>query len=135
MCAARVMTGPFLVRVITSSVVGVGGNVGRLTALSTLGSFAGTLGIGYVMIPLLPNSSTMFVTSAVLMLVCAGYFIAFRRRAAGPLTVMLLVGAATGAVWLLQPAHQFNWTVEKFCGNSHFGQLQVLDARERSCRF
>ena len=41
--ALLAMTGPFLVRVITSSVAGVGGNVGRLTALSTLGSFAGTL--------------------------------------------------------------------------------------------
>ena len=35
------MTGPFLVRVITSSVTGVGGNVGRLTAIGTVGSFLG----------------------------------------------------------------------------------------------
>ena len=44
--ALLAMTAPFLVRVITSSVAGVGGNVGRLTAISTLGSFAGTLLIG-----------------------------------------------------------------------------------------
>src|SRR5262245_11277972 len=50
------MVGPFFVRVLTSSVHGVGGNVGRLTALSTLGSFGGTILIGYVLIPLLPNS-------------------------------------------------------------------------------
>jgi predicted membrane-bound spermidine synthase len=61
--ALLAMTGPFLVRVITSSVSGVGGNVGRLTSISTLGSFAGTLCIGYVMIPLLPNSVTMYFTS------------------------------------------------------------------------
>ena len=36
------MTGPYLVRVITSSVAGVGGNVGRLTSIGTLGSLAGT---------------------------------------------------------------------------------------------
>lgn len=76
------MTGPFLVRVITSSLAGVGGNVGRLTAISTLGSFAGTMLIGYVLIPFLPNSVTMYVTSLVLILVCLGYFLAFRRRAA-----------------------------------------------------
>src|SRR5438105_6955428 len=50
--ALLAMTGPFLVRVITSSLAGVGGNVGRLTSIGTLGSFAGTLVIGYVMIPL-----------------------------------------------------------------------------------
>src|SRR5205814_4472960 len=54
--ALLAITGPFLVRVITSSISGVGGNVGRLTSISTLGSFAGTLLIGYVLIPLLPNS-------------------------------------------------------------------------------
>jgi hypothetical protein len=36
----------------------VGGTVGRMTAVSTLGSFFGTLAIGYVLIPLLPNSVT-----------------------------------------------------------------------------
>ena len=61
--ALLAMTGPFLVRVITSSVAGVGGNVGRLTSVSTLGSFAGTLLIGYVMIPRLPNSAAMYFTA------------------------------------------------------------------------
>ena len=49
--ALLAMTGPFLVRVITSSVSGVGGNVGRLTSIGTLGSFVGTMLIGYLMIP------------------------------------------------------------------------------------
>jgi len=57
--ALLAMTGPFLVRTITSTVAGVGGNVGRLTSISTLGSFAGTILIGYLVIPLLPNSVTM----------------------------------------------------------------------------
>src|SRR4051812_47866800 len=45
--ALLAMTGPFLVRVIPSSVAGVGGSVGRLTAISTLGSFLGTLLVSY----------------------------------------------------------------------------------------
>src|SRR5438128_8222482 len=68
--ALLAMTGPFLVRVITSSLAGVGGNVGRLTSISTLGSFAGTLLIGYLMIPFLPNSVTMYATALALMLTC-----------------------------------------------------------------
>src|SRR5438045_3787600 len=51
--ALLAMTAPFLVRVLTSSVAAVGGNVGRLTAIGTLGSFLGTMLIGYVIIPLL----------------------------------------------------------------------------------
>src|SRR5438132_3066708 len=50
--ALLAMAGPFLVRVLTFSVQNVGGNAGRLTAVSTLGSVAGTILIGYVLVPL-----------------------------------------------------------------------------------
>src|SRR6516165_3771940 len=52
--ALLAMVGPFLIRVLTVSVAGVGGNIGRLTAVSTFGSFVGTVLIGYVLIPFLP---------------------------------------------------------------------------------
>src|SRR5437016_2846410 len=94
--AALATTGPFLVRIITSSVSGVGGNVGRLTAISTLGSFAGTLLIGYVMIPLLPNSITMYITALVLLLVSAGYFLACRREAIPSLLVAFAIAGLIG---------------------------------------
>jgi spermidine synthase len=122
-------TGPFLVRVLTSSVAGVGGNVGRLTAISTLGSFAGTMLIGYFMIPFLPNSMTMYFTALALMAVCTGYFGIFRRRASGPLLLML--GLALGTGWLVRQGvtSEYQSVIELFHGNSHFGQLQVLDRR------
>src|SRR5437899_9599241 len=88
--ALLAMTGPFLVRVITSSVAGVGGNVGRLTSVSTLGSLAGTILIGYLVIPLLPNSVTMYLTALALMLVCTGYFLIYRGPATAPLLTGLL---------------------------------------------
>src|SRR5258708_14249202 len=83
--ALLAMTGPFLVRVITSSVSGVGGNVGRLTSIGTLGSFAGTMLIGYLLIPFFPNSMTMYFTSLGFLLICGGYFANFRRPATGRL--------------------------------------------------
>ena len=133
--ALLAMTGPFLVRVITSSVAGVGGNVGRLTSLSTLGSFAGTLLIGYLAIPLLPNSFTMYVTAGALMLVCAGYFGVFHRRSVAPLVVILLLVCALGAGLFLRPLPAYRHVIELFSGNSHFGQLRVVDLREGSCRY
>src|SRR6185295_8306686 len=74
------MVGPFLIRMLTLSVSNVGGNAGRLTALSTLGSFVGTVLIGYVLIPLLPNSTTMYLTAVVLMMISGGYFFSTRSR-------------------------------------------------------
>ena len=124
--ALLAMTGPFLVRVITSSVSVVGGNVGRLTALSTLGSFAGTIFIGYVMIPRLANSVTMYLTALVLMLVCAGYFLLFHRRAA-PLLVAAVAAVCAGAgMRSVQNRHPVSVT-ELFRGNSNFGELQVIE--------
>jgi spermidine synthase len=137
--ALLAMTGPFLMRVITSSVAGVGGNMGRLTSISTLGSFAGTMLIGYLLIPLLPNSATMYITAAVLVLVCLGYFVLFYRKGAGGLAVTVTVGCLIG-LGLYQelygpPTREYRFVVEKFRGNSHFGRLQVVEARNGSARY
>lgn len=133
--ALLAMTGPFLVRVVTSSVAGVGGNVGRLTCISTLGSFVGTLIIGYVALPLLPNSFVMYATAGALMLLCAGYFGFLSRRNLAALGLILLLTGALGAAALRHPLPQYQFVIELFRGNSHFGQLQVLDVREGSCRY
>jgi len=121
--------------VLTSSVAGVGGNVGRLTALSTLGSFAGTLLIGYLMIPLLPNSITMCLTALALMLVCLGYFGLYGRKLGAPVAFVLVLGAIAGGGLYLRGAPERKWTVEVFQGNSNFGQLEVLDSRDGAFRF
>jgi spermidine synthase len=132
--ALLAMTGPFLVRVITSSVSGVGGNVGRLTSIGTLGSFVGTMLIGYLLIPFFPNSMTMYFTSLGLLLICAGYFLIFRQPAMVPVAVIVVVGVSAwfGARYATKSHYQT--FVEKFFGNSHFGQIQVLDHNERPLR-
>ncbi len=132
--ALLAMTGPFLVRIITSAVSSVGGNVGRLTAVSTLGSFGGTLLIGYVMIPLLPNSVAMYLTSVALILVCSGYYAFYGRWRVGP-ALLLALGAL---LWLpvraeLVPRYQY--VTQLFRGNSHFGLLQVIENSDGSCRY
>ncbi len=133
--ALLAMTGPFLVRVITSSVSGVGGNVGRLTSISTLGSLAGTMLIGYFLIPLFPNSVTMYVTSLCLMLVCAGYFTIYRRNVAPVLLLVMAVGAGFGFKNHLGLSGHYEAFIEQFRGNSHFGRLQVVEQRDGSCRY
>jgi spermidine synthase len=132
--ALLAMTGPFLIRVLTSSVAGVGGNVGRLTSISTLGSFAGTMLIGYFMIPFLPNTVTMYATALALMLVALAYFAVFRRQIAGPLAVGLAVACLAGLMLRRNP-RESEWAIERFHGNSHFGQLLVVDSRTSSERW
>lgn len=133
--ALLAMTGPFLVRVITSSVAGVGGNVGRLTSIGTLGSLAGTLLIGYLLIPRLPNSLTMFFTALALMLVCASYFLFARRKWPAAVVLLLAVGSALGGNAYLGLAHKYRHVIELFRGNSHFGMLQVVDGENGGSRF
>jgi predicted membrane-bound spermidine synthase len=133
--ALLAMTGPFLVRVITSSVAGVGGNVGRLTSIGTLGSLAGTLLIGYLLIPLLPNSLTMYFTALALMFICAGYFLLCRRKGPAVMVLLLALGSAVGGNSYLGSAHTYAYVTELFRGNSHFGLLQVIDRRDGACRF
>lgn len=128
--ALLAMVGPFFVRVLTSSVHGVGGNVGRLTAISTLGSFAGTILIGYVLIPLLPNSWTMFCTAAVLFGVVGAYFVIWGResRSVPAMVIGMLGGMLLGYAGIRYEGRgAFGEAIERFRGNSNFGQLQVVD--------
>lgn len=92
--ALLAMTGPFLIRFVTASLSAVGGSVGRLTAIGTLGSFAGTMLIGYVMIPLLANPPAMFATALALLVVSAAYFLFTPRR--GAMSLPLLAGVTGG---------------------------------------
>lgn len=132
--ALMATTGPFLIRILTSSVAGVGGNMGRLTAVSTLGSFAGTILIGYLMIPFLPNSVTMYITAAILLVIAAGYFVVFHRRIPMPLMVLCaLVGL--GSLGVQSGIHLKSQSgVERYFGNSNFGQLQVFEIQSNSVR-
>ncbi len=123
------MVGPFFIRVLTVSVMGVGGNAGRLSAISTLGSVLGTVLIGYVLIPFLPNSQTMFITAGLLMALSAGYFFGWGRKERQQAGVA--VGVATGLFfgWAgvsRDQRTQFQFGEQVFRSNSNFGQLQVL---------
>ncbi len=131
------MVGPFLIRVLTLSVSNVGGNVGRLTALSTLGSFAGTVLIGYVLIPRLPNSTTMYLTAVVLMLLAAAYFFSARSRGGSKtaVAVLILLGCGLGYHSVANERWQGKNTSELFRGNSNFGLLQVLQDDNSAHRF
>jgi spermidine synthase len=87
---------PWLVRLLAREPSRLGWTVGVLYALSTLGSFAGTVGTGFLLIAWLGVDRILQATAAALIALAAGYFAFFRRR--------VLVLAALGVPVLIQPA-------------------------------
>ncbi len=131
------MTGPFLAGVVTRSLKDVGGTVGRLTALGTVGSLVGTAAIGYLLIPLAPNSWTMYGTAAVLALVAVAWFAAWGRSRRATVTAVGVVALAVAAgAWGLRfdgpriPNNQ-----ELYRGNSEFGLIQVVQPSGSRIRY
>lgn len=122
------MVGPYLIRVLTQSVDTVGGNVGRLSAVSTFGSVIGTVLIGYVLIPLCRNSVTLLVTALMLVSLGVIYLLIWGRQSGtkAAAVVALLLTAGIGFIGVQQDAYQGQHSTELFRANSNFGQLQVL---------
>ncbi|HVO39241.1 MAG TPA: fused MFS/spermidine synthase [Spirochaetia bacterium] len=121
-------TGPFLVRIVAQSLSGVGGTAGRISFTSTLGSFVGTAAIGYLLIPLLPNSWTMDGTAGALFLVSALYVVTWGRRRGSKTGIVLCIAAAGALGWfgLTVDGPRLPSDTELYRGNSAFGVLQVL---------
>jgi spermidine synthase len=123
--------GPFVIRVLTSHVGAVGGTVGRLSAVSTLGSVLGTILVGYVLVPILPNSVTMWITAGVLMAVAVLYFAVWRRTAGG-FVALLALTMVLGWFALRSQARPWPDELRELATyNSNFGLLQVFEDGER----
>ena len=117
------MTGPFLTRLLTLSVTEIGTAVGRLTAIGTLGSFLGTMLIGYIVIPLVPNTTTLLCTAGTLLCCSLLFFITRLRNVLG-FTVVMSVAIVTA------------WNVRQsnpncnYVHNSPFGLMEVVTSKD-----
>jgi spermidine synthase len=121
-------TGPFVIRLLTSSVNQVGGQVGRLYAISTVGSVAGTVLIGYALLPFFPNSVTMLATAGVLLALAATYWIRWGR--AGDMALIVFGAALLLPLGGAGVTRDLNWRHPGmellYRANSDFGLLQVV---------
>ena len=134
--AALATVGPYAVKLLTTQLAHVGGRVGRLTALSTIGSVAGTLLIGYALLPYLENTHILLGTAGVLGVLVLIYGIFWARSGFGFLFLMLVLSLSFG--WLslrhppLQPPPGLR---ELYRRNSNFGLLQVVETRDGRRRY
>jgi spermidine synthase len=130
------MTGPFFTRVLSVSVQSVGTLAGKISSIGTIGSVLGTVLIGYVLIPLLPNSSIMNVTAAVLAVVAAVYWQGWGRGGVGQgagfagvflVGLLVMIGGAKG--------EPLTYGEELYRGNSNFGLMQVVQSENGRHRY
>jgi len=130
------VTGPFVVRIFTSNVSSVGGNVGRISAISTIGSVIGTILIGYVLIPLMANSVTMFVVSGVLIVLPLVYFVIWKNKSELPAaTALAILAGIAGGLGVKNDGKvdTAGW-VEIDRVNSNFGLMQVMESSDGTRR-
>ncbi len=132
------VTGPFVIRVLTQSTQTVGGQVGRLSAISTVGSVLGTILIGYVLIPFAPNSVTMFMSAGVLFAVVAAYFLIWNRTSKnlGQTGTVLVLGIIAGSIGIRIDANSGTRGMNELTRrNSNFGLMQVLESKDGTKRY
>lgn len=130
--------GPYFIRAITPSVADVGRTVGRLSALSTVGSVLGVLITSYVLVPYLSNSVSMLGTAGVLVLLAFAYFLRWGfddpgRSLAVAGTIAAVILGYAGLRREEEARNRSNLEVAR--SNSHFGMLQVFESREGRRRY
>ena len=116
--------GPMLVRLLDAPSTGAGRLVGRLLAVSTLGSVAGAVAVGYLVVPRISNPTAMYLVCGALAALAVGHRVAWRRARAAPVAV-----AAAVTLSLLVPGDgSGGWrkVEEVYRHDSSFGLIQVL---------
>ena len=128
---------PILVRNLAAGLDSIGRTVGRLSAISTIGSVLGTLAIGYLLIPNFSNTVIMLATAAALALISLVYLLAWRAtKPAAPLFLVFAI-LAFSVPALLQPTLRIPGgnLAEIHRANSNYGLLQVLDDKDQGLRY
>jgi spermidine synthase len=80
---------PYLVRLAATEFRNLGRTVGGLYALSTVGSFVGTVSTGFFLIGYVGVNATLIATGVILIALAAAYFVFVRRRYAVALLLAL----------------------------------------------
>ncbi len=122
---------PFAIKLQTNKIEVLGVTAGSLYAISTFGSFVGTLLAGFVLIPTFPVSRIFFLVSTILVVLgFVGLWVSRNVRASLVLSAVLL--AAIGCLVFL--SHPKNVEAEEaqiiHQSDNFYGQIKVVDFRD-----
>lgn len=118
---------PYLVRIAAREMKNIGSTVGNLYAISTAGSFAGTLATGFFLIAYLGVNRIFVLAGFLLIALSAGYFVLFRRQwavAALLVAPFLLAPADSVTAKVLADGTRVNLVSKQ---DSFYGDLRVVD--------
>lgn len=118
---------PYLVRIAADEMRNIGRTVGVLYAISTVGSFLGTVLTGYLLIAYFSVNAIFAVVGGLLIALAAGYFLFFRRAgyALACLALPLFLYQQEGPVSKVLPN---GTTVTKlYSKDTFYGNLKVVD--------
>ena len=122
------MVSPYLVKLARRETASLGFTVGGFYALSTLGSVAGTVLTGFVLIGMLGVDRIFQLAGTLLLLLSAGYFVFFARRPAAAALLLLAVPGWFGSEVLVDRVMANGTRVTEIeTRDSHYGRLQVTE--------
>lgn len=118
---------PYVVKIAAREMRNIGRTVGVFYAISTVGSFVGTVVTGFVLIAYFGVNAIFTVTGTLLIALAAGYFLFFRKNAAvlAALILPLLLFHHEGPVSKVM-ANSTRVT-KVFSKDTHYGNLKVVD--------
>lgn len=126
---------PYIIKVAVREMHNIGRTVGFFYAVSTLGSFAGTVLTGFVLIAYFSVGRIFTFTGFILILIAFGYFAALKKRWAllPLLAVPILLARPTPArVVTLSDGTEVSVVWEK---DTYYGKVKVVDRTKASHRY
>jgi len=124
---------PYATKLFTDQFEKLGSRVGLLYAVSTLGSFIGTLTMGFYLIPNFRLSTILASLGFALLLMPLVYFLIFRSRK-WPVFVVVVLAVLLTIIFF--PRASNSWRINEnlkiiYKGTSFYGEIKVLEVGEQ----
>ncbi len=124
------MVSPYIVKLYTENFEKIGRRVGLLYSVSTIGSFFGTLTMGFYLIPLFRLSTIIVSLGGILLLMPLIYFFLFRSQRR--LLFFCLIAAGLGTLIFFPRVPRSLWVTDSLKiihkATSFYGELKVLES-------
>lgn len=121
------MISPYAIKLATTELNVLGTTAGRLYAISTFGSFVGTLLTGFILIPVLGTAKILFLQSSILILVWVGYHFINKKYS---LTLLSLAFLGVPILFIYTPflTYEDNENLKLiYKTESFYGQIKIFE--------
>ena len=133
---ALAMVGPYVIKLATRNLAGVGTAAGSVYAVSTVGSVAGTLLLGFYLLPMFGTKSILVALSLLLAVLAA--LVSCHERSARSKARLLMAAAAVLGILMMSSLVASPKPVDGFTVRSEaeslYGWVRVVDDERRGYR-